>query len=78
MYENGNAGTTASTGFTAAVVDRLQLLNLVDGAVGTSAATGTTVYLAGLGVKTGAEAVRLGINAVVPAVVSVQQKSVVA
>ena len=61
------SGTVATAGpLTPARADRLVLLNLADGPTGTlqQRANGDVIRLAGLGVKTAEEAVRLGFPAV--------------
>lgn len=71
IVENGGAdqriviGETAGTGaLTRAMCERLSLLNLLDGALD-SYEVGNNVRLAGIGVKTGEEAIRLAIPAIV-------------
>lgn len=63
VLENPGAVVGTPLSLSIAVVQRLKLLNLVDG-VAESTSTGEVVHLAGLGVKTAREAQRLGIVAV--------------
>lgn len=60
--------TVVDTTLTVAIVERLRLLNLVDGPV-EQTRIGEFVKLAGLGVKTAAEGARLGFESLTPPIV---------